>query len=147
MTQRMDLSAATPEGFRAVLGLDKYVRANVDPTLLTLIKLRASVTNGCAFCVDMHTTDALADGENGRRLFAVATWRESPFFTDDERAALALTDAVTELGQDGVPDDVWDKAAAIWNEKQLADLLLAICTINVWNRIAVPTRKQPPALV
>ncbi|NED96188.1 carboxymuconolactone decarboxylase family protein [Phytoactinopolyspora alkaliphila] len=143
----MDLSAATPEGFRAVLGLDKYVRANVDPTLLTLIKLRASVTNGCAFCVDMHTTDALADGENGRRLFAVATWRESPFFTDDERAALALTDAVTELGQDGVPDDVWDKAAAIWNEKQLADLLLAICTINVWNRIAVPTRKQPPALV
>lgn len=146
MNQRMDLSTVAPEGHRAVASLEKYTRANVDCRLLHLIKLRASVLNGCAYCVDMHTTDALKEGEDGRRLFAVSTWRESPFFSAAERAALELTDAVTELGPHGVPDDVWDRAAKTWTEKELADLLLAIGTINLWNRIAVPTRKQSPAL-
>jgi AhpD family alkylhydroperoxidase len=144
MSQRIDLPSAAPEGFRAVLALEKYLGANVEPTLYHLVKLRASVINGCAFCVDMHSREALEAGEDSRRLFAVAAWREAPFFSERERAALALTDAITELGEHGVPDDVWDEAAALWNEKELADLVLTIGTINLWNRIAVPTRKTLP---
>lgn len=145
MTQRIDMAKVAPEGYRAVYGLEAYVRANVDSTVLELVKLRASMLNECAFCVDMHSRDALAAGMDSRRLFAVAAWREAPFFSEPERTALALTDAITRLGQGGVPDGVWDAAAAIWSERELADLVLAIATINVWNRIAVPTRTPLPA--
>ncbi|MET8912295.1 carboxymuconolactone decarboxylase family protein [Micromonospora sp. NPDC004551] len=144
---RMDTAAVAPEAYRAVLGLEKYVQKNVDHTVLELVKLRASMLNGCSFCVDMHSRDALGAGESSRRLFAVAAWREAPFFTERERAALALTDAVTRLGEHGVPDDVWDAAAKVWSEKELADLLVAIATINVWNRISVSTRTEPPVEV
>ncbi|NES29043.1 carboxymuconolactone decarboxylase family protein [Micromonospora terminaliae] len=141
---RMDTAAVAPEAYRAVLGLEKYVQKNVDHTVLELVKLRASMLNGCSFCVDMHSRDALGAGESSRRLFAVAAWREAPFFTERERTALALTDAVTRLGEHGVPDDVWDAAAKVWSEKELADLVVAIATINVWNRISVSTRTEPP---
>ena len=144
---RMDMAAVAPEAYQAVLGLEKYVRTNVDHTVLELVKLRASMLNGCAFCVDMHSREALAAGEDSRRLFAVAAWREAPFFDERERATLALTDAVTRLGEHGVPDDVWDAAAKVWSEKELADLVVAIATINVWNRVAVTCRTQPPAQV
>jgi len=144
MEARIDLSKVAPEGFRAVFGLEQYVRANVEHTVLELVKVRASMINGCAFCVDMHTRDALATGESDRRLFAVAAWREAPFFDERERAALALTDAVTRLGEHGVPDEVWEQATKVWSEKEVADLILAIATINVWNRIAVTSRTQPP---
>ncbi|MFI7212632.1 carboxymuconolactone decarboxylase family protein [Micromonospora maritima] len=143
---RIDMAAVAPEAYRAVLGLEKYVRANVDRTVLELVKLRASMLNGCAFCVDMHSREALEAGEDSRRLFAVAAWREAPFFDERERTALALTDSVTRLGEHGVPDDVWDAAAKVWSEKELADLVTAIATINVWNRVAVTCRTQPPAL-
>ncbi|WP_422743387.1 carboxymuconolactone decarboxylase family protein [Micromonospora sp. WMMD754] len=143
---RIDMAAVAPEAYRAVLGLEKYVRANVDHTVLELVKLRASMLNGCAFCVDMHSREALEAGENSRRLFAVAAWREAPFFDERERTALALTESVTRLGDHGVPDDVWDAAAKVWSEKELADLVTAIATINVWNRVAVTCRTQPPAL-
>ncbi|MFI7427615.1 carboxymuconolactone decarboxylase family protein [Micromonospora sp. NPDC049836] len=141
---RINMAAAVPEAYRAVLGLEKYVQANVDHTVLELVKLRASMLNGCSFCVDMHSRDALAAGEDTRRLFAVAAWREAPFFDERERTALALTDAVTRLGDHGVPDDVWDAAAKVWSEKELADLVVAIATINVWNRISVTSQTQPP---
>ncbi|GAA4579793.1 carboxymuconolactone decarboxylase family protein [Micromonospora coerulea] len=141
---RIDMAAVAPQAYQAVLGLEKYARANVDPTVLELVKLRASMLNGCAFCVDMHSAEALAAGESSRRLFAVAAWREAPFFDERERTALALTDAVTRLGEHGVPDEVWDAAAKVWSEKELADLVIAIATINVWNRIAVTSRTQPP---
>ncbi|MBQ1068405.1 carboxymuconolactone decarboxylase family protein [Micromonospora sp. D75] len=144
---RMDMAAVAPEAYQAVLGLEKYVRTNVDHTVLELVKLRASMLNGCAFCVDMHSREALGAGGDSRRLFAVAAWREAPFFDERERAALALTDAVTRLGEHGVPDDVWDGAAKVWSEKELADLVVAIATINVWNRVAVTCRTQPPAQV
>lgn len=147
MEPRMDAARVAPEAYRAVLGLEGYVRANVAHDVLELVKLRASMLNNCAFCVDMHSRDALAAGESSRRLFAVAAWREAPFFDERERAALALTDAVTRLGEHGVPDEVWDAAAKVWSEKELADLLMAIVTINVWNRVAVTTRTQPPAQV
>ncbi|KAB1130087.1 carboxymuconolactone decarboxylase family protein [Micromonospora sp. DT46] len=142
--QRINVAEVAPQAYQAVLGLEKYVRANVGHTVLELVKLRASMLNGCAFCVDMHSRDALASGESDRRLFAVAAWREAPFFDERERTALALTDAVTRLGEHGVPDDVWDAAAKVWSEKELADLLMAIATINVWNRIAVTCRTDLP---
>lgn len=144
--QRIDLAQVAPDAFKAVFNLDQYVTANVESGILELIKLRASILNGCAYCVDSHSRKALAAGESDRRLFALAAWRESPFFDERERAALALTDAITRLGEHGVPDDVWDAAAQIWSEKELADLVTAIATINVWNRLAVSTRIQPPAL-
>jgi len=142
--QRINIASVAPEAYQAVMGLEQYIRERVDPTVLELVKLRASSLNGCAFCVDMHSREALAAGEDSRRLFAVAAWRESPFFSERERAALALTDAVTRLGEHGVPDEVWDEAIKAWSEPEVVDLLMAIATINVWNRLAVSTRAQPP---
>ena len=144
MSQRMSVAEVVPEGFHAVLQLEQYVRKAVDPKVLELVKLRASMLNGCAFCVDMHSQDALANGESSRRLFAVAAWREAPFFTARERAALALTDEVTRLGEAGVTDQTWEEARKVWSEEEIAHLLLAIATINVWNRLAVATRMAPP---
>lgn len=141
--QRIQLDKLAPEAHRKLVDLFLYAQANLDTGLLNLIMLRASVVNGCAYCVDMHTRDALKAGESSQRLFAVAVWRESPFFGKEERAALALTDAVTLIGQDGVPDDVWDDTRAIWSEKEVADLVMAIIMINAFNRIAASTRKTP----
>ncbi|MBY8875121.1 carboxymuconolactone decarboxylase family protein [Micromonospora sp. PLK6-60] len=142
---RINLAAVAPEAYQAVLGLERYARANLDHTVLKLVKVRASMLNGCAFCVDMHTREALGAGEDSRRLFVLAAWREAPsFFDERERTALALTDAVTRLGEHGVPDEVWDAAAKVWSEKELADLVVAIATINVWNRIVISSRTQPP---
>ncbi|MFV2102671.1 carboxymuconolactone decarboxylase family protein [Micromonospora sp. LOL_024] len=140
----MNVAEVAPQAFSAVMGLEKYVRANVDRPVLELVKLRASMLHGCAYCVDMHSRNALDSGESSRRLFAVAAWREAPFFDERERTALALTDAVTRLGEHGVPDEVWDAAAKVWSERALADLVLAIATINVWNRIAVTFRNELP---
>jgi AhpD family alkylhydroperoxidase len=145
MEPRMNMLKLVPEAYQAVMGLESYVKAAVDPTTLELIKLRASILNGCAYCVDMHSRDALAAGESSRRLFAVAAWREAPFFDERERAALALTDEVTRLGPQGVSDEVWREVTKAWSEAEVANLIVAIATINVWNRIAVTTHAQPPA--
>lgn len=144
MTQRMRLSDIPTEGYRAVSALERYVRGTLDTRLLELVKLRSSILNGCSFCVDMHSQDALKEGEDVRRLFAVAAWRDAPFFTDAERAALALTDAVTLIANEGVPDEVWDAARKEFSEQEIGNLLLAISTINVWNRLAISTRQEPP---
>jgi AhpD family alkylhydroperoxidase len=146
MTQRLKLTDAIPEAYEVVAALERHVRSKVDGDLLELVKLRASMINGCAFCVDMHSSDALKSGENARRLFAVSAWRESPFFTDAERAALALTDAVTRLGEGGVPDEVWDSVVSTHGPAAAAELVVAIATINVWNRLAVTARTVPPPL-
>lgn len=142
----MDISKTVPSGFRAVWGLEQYVSENVDSRVLELVKLRASMVNECSYCVDMHSRDALAAGETLQRLFAVAAWRESPFFDERERAALALTDALTRLGEHGVPDAVWEDVRAVWSEEETANLVLAVATINVWNRILAATRLQPAAV-
>lgn len=144
---RLMVGNVAPGAYQAVLGLETYARKHNDPALYELIKLRASMINGCAFCVDMHSRDALAAGEDSRRLFGVAAWADAPFYTDRERAALALTDAVTRLGDGGVPDDVWDTAAKHFSEEELANLLTAIATINVWNRLSIATRTEPPLTV
>jgi AhpD family alkylhydroperoxidase len=141
----MNVAEVAPDAFHAVLGIEKYSRAHVDPKLLHLIKLRASMLNGCAYCVQMHSRDALADGEPASRLFGLSAWHETDYFDERERAALALTDSVTRLAPGGVPDDVWDAAAKEFEPRELADLLVAIATINVWNRIAIPTRVPPEA--
>ena len=146
MPSRMPLARVVPEGYRAVLALEKYVSSKVDHRLLELVKIRASMINGCAFCVDMHAADALKQGEDVRRVVAVAAWREADFFTDEERAALDLTEAVTRLGDHGVPDDVWDAAVEAFGDEATADLLLAIATINVWNRLMIAIRQPPPPL-
>lgn len=144
MIQRMNFAETAPDGYAAVLGLEKYNRRAVDPIVYELVKLRASILNGCSFCVDMHSHEAMEAGETTQRLFGVGAWREAPFYTARERAALALTDAVTRLGEHGVPDDVWAQVEAEWKPKEIADLLLAIATINVWNRLMIPTQTPPP---
>jgi AhpD family alkylhydroperoxidase len=140
---RLDPQATAPDLYRAILGVERYVRSNVSAQLLHLVKLRASMTNGCAFCVDMHGADAQREGETTTRLLAVAAWEESLAFDERERAALALTDAVTDLRAGGVPDDVWAEAARHFDDKALLDLLGAIALINLWNRLAVTLRTTP----
>jgi AhpD family alkylhydroperoxidase len=144
--ERMQMEKVVPEGYKAVLALERYVRGQVDPILFDLVKLRASIVNGCAYCVDMHATDALKQGEDVRRVFAVAAWRESPFFTPRERVAFELTDVVTRLGEAGVSDELWKEAEDELGTEGLANLILAIATINVWNRVALATRISPPPL-
>jgi len=142
---RLDLSRTNRTGYTAVLALEAYSRTHVDRTLYELVKLRASILNGCGFCVDMHATDAARRGVPQRTLHAVAAWQHAGGLLDDrQRAALALTDAVTQVGPASVTDAVWERAASFFSEKELGSLVLAIATINVWNRIALATGMVPP---
>mgnify|MGYP000845675449 CR=1 FL=1 len=143
---RPSLHRLAPEAMKAVLAVEEVVRGELDRRLLELVKLRASIVNGCAFCLDLHLRDLLEHGEDVRRVGAVAAWRESPFFTEAERAALALTDAVTAIGEHGVPDDVWAAAVAAHGERTVAHLVVAIGLINLWNRTAIATHQAPPPL-
>ena len=144
MTPRLDASKVSPDAYRAIMGLELYVRhSGLEPSLIELIKLRASYMNGCAYCVDMHSKDARVDGETEQRIYAVPVWRETPFYSDRERAALAFTEAVTAIGQSGVPDDVYDEADAILRQDELVKLTMAIVTINAWNRVAITFRTEP----
>lgn len=144
MEPRMDMSKVVPDAYQAVLGLEKYAATHVDPTLYELIKLRASMINGCGFCIDMHSSDAMKAGEKPQRLFELMAWREVGLYTDKERAALALVDQVTRLREEGVTDEVWDEANKQFSQEEVANILIAIATINVWNRLAIPTHMQPP---
>jgi AhpD family alkylhydroperoxidase len=146
--QRLSIHDVEPAAYRAVAGLESYVRTSDLPKpLYELIKIRASQINGCAFCLDMHCRDAREGGEDQRRLDVLSAWREAPdLFSDKEQAALALTEAVTLVHRDGVPDDVWEGAAKLFTKAELASLLLAIGTINVWNRLAIATHQALPEL-
>lgn len=133
-----------PEALQALLALGAAVRkGGVPQRTLELVHLRASQINGCGLCVEMHANDAKKAGETDQRLFAVAAWRDAPYFTDAERAALALTEAATRLSDrtDPVPDDVWNEATRHYDAPALATLVLSIAMINTWNRINVPTRQ------
>lgn len=144
MTPRLDASQVSPDAYRAIMGLELYVRhSGLAPTLVELVKLRASYMNGCAYCVDMHSKDARLEGETEQRIFAVPVWRETPFFTERERAALAFTEAVTAIGRAGVPDDVYDEAKRFFSDDELVKLTMAIVTINAWNRVAITFRTEP----
>ncbi|MEV4390856.1 carboxymuconolactone decarboxylase family protein [Nonomuraea sp. NPDC049607] len=144
MTERMELGKFAGEAYKAMAGLDRFVAQSTLPKpLLELVRLRASQINGCVYCVDMHSSDAKQAGESDARLHAVAVWREAPFFTLEERAALAFTEAATRLSTDDVTDEVWAQAAAHFDEQQLAALTVAVATINAWNRMGVATRMTP----
>ena len=133
-----------PDAYRAMRALEDYVHTTgLEPALLELVRLRASYLNGCAYCVDMHTKDARAAGESEQRLYAVPVWREAPFFTPRERAALAWAESVTEIGRAGVPDDVYDAARAHFDEAELVRLTMAVIAINGWNRLSISFRTEP----
>ncbi|MEO5921900.1 MAG: carboxymuconolactone decarboxylase family protein [Pseudolysinimonas sp.] len=146
MTERIQISAHSPAGYRRVNALDSYVVESLDAELVNFIYLRASLINGCTYCVDAHSVDLEAGGTDLRRIFSVGTWRHSEFYSERERAAFALTEAVTVLGEGGVDDAVWDAAAAVFEEKELTDIVLAIAMINMWNRIAITTHMAVPPL-
>ncbi len=144
MSQRIDYSKVTPEGYRAMSGLERYVRGSgLEPALLELVKLRASQINGCAYCIDMHWKDARARGESEQRLYGLIAWRESPYYTERERAALAWTEAVTLIADNDVPDDLYEEVRQYFNETELVNLTLALVAINGWNRLAVSFRTEP----
>jgi AhpD family alkylhydroperoxidase len=139
VTQHLDYAKVAPDAVRALFGLQQYVnRSGLEPSLLELVKLRASYMNGCTYCVDMHALDARAEGETEQRIWAVAVWRDAPFYSDRERAALAWTEAVTEMRQGAATDAVRDEVRAHFDDAELVKLTMAIVAINAWNRLNVP---------
>ena len=145
MQARLDAQKVSPAAYQAMLGLEMFVRkqSKLEPTLIELVKIRASQINGCAYCIDMHSKDARAEGETEQRIYALSAWEETPFFTDRERAALALTEAITLIGEGHVPDAVYEEGRKSFSEEELVNLTLAIVTINGWNRIAITFRMVP----
>src|SRR6266478_6310563 len=138
MESRFNYVKAAPGAYKAMLGLEQYLHeCGLEESLIHLITLRASQINGCAYCLDMHWKDLRALGETEQRLYSLDAWRECPYYTDRERAALAWTEAVTLITNGHVPDAVHDEARTQFGEKELADLTLAVATINAWNRLAI----------
>ncbi len=143
MKPRIDGTKVAPGAYHAMLGLETYLhQSGLEIPLLHLIKLRASQINGCAYCIDMHWKDLRAVGENEQRLYGLDAWRESPYYTDRERAALAWTEAVTLIADGHVSDEVYEEVRPHFSEKELADLTLAVATINAWNRLAISLRAE-----
>ena len=144
MEARLDFYKANPAAIKALIGVEERVgKSALEKSLTELVRLRASQINGCAFCVDMHTTDARKGGETDRRLAAVVVWRETPFFTDRERAALEWTEALTLVSHEHVPDAVWNAVRPHFHDEELVDLTLLVSAINAWNRFAISFRKLP----
>ena len=144
MKARMDFRKASPQADKAMMGLHAFVRnCGLDHGLLELIKLRASQINGCAHCIDMHTKELRADGESEQRLYLLNAWRESPFYSDRERAALAWTEAATLLPNSEVPDHVYEEARKQFSEEELVNLTMAVVAINGANRLNIAFRTVP----
>ncbi|HYP07304.1 MAG TPA: carboxymuconolactone decarboxylase family protein [Bryobacteraceae bacterium] len=145
MQPRFEYHQASSAAYQAMLGLETFVRraSKLEHSLLELVKIRASQINGCAYCLDMHTKDARAAGETEQRIYALSAWRETPFFTDRERAALAWTEAVTLVADGHVPDAVYKEVKPSFTDEELVNLTVAIVTINGWNRLAVAFRAVP----
>ncbi len=144
MEPRLDFIKASPEGYKAMAQMEAFLRhSGLDAKLLELVKIRASQLNGCAFCIDMHTKDARHKGETEQRIYALDAWRETPFFTDKERAALAWTEAITNIQQGHAPEAVYRELSAHFNKAEMMNLTLAITTINAWNRLMIATRAEP----
>lgn len=143
---RVSIKNVEPAAYTAMYGLERYIReTHLDKKLLELIKIRASQINGCAYCVDLHTRDARALGETEQRIYALSVWHDTPFFSEPERAVLALTEAVTLIAGHPVPDDVYAAVRTHFDEHETAQIIMAIVAINAWNRIGVTTKMMPPA--
>ena len=144
MQPRFNSATASAEAYKHLLAMEKYLHGcGLEVGLLELIKLRASQINGCAFCLDMHWKDLRAIGEQEKRLYSLDAWRECPYYSDRERAALAWTEAVTLVTNGHVKDEVYQEAKSHFSEKQLSDLTIAIGLINLWNRLAIASRMEP----
>lgn len=140
---RLDGSKTLPQGYQAMMALQQVVNeSSIEHKLLELVKIRASQINGCAYCLDMHTKDAVAIGENPQRLHVVAAWREAPFYSDREPAALAWCESLTKVSETGAPDEVYDALTKVFSSREVMELTFAIVTINSWNRLAVGLRTE-----
>lgn len=141
MTKRISIKDIEPNAYKAMLELEKYMKtADISISLRELIKIRASQINGCSYCVDMHTEDAVKEGESTRRIFALSVWKESHLFTEEERAVLQLTEEVTRIAKHGVANETYANVIKFFGEKVLAQIIMQIVVINSWNRIAVATK-------
>ena len=151
MAPRIDYTKVGSGALRAMYGLEKYLaESTIEKPVRELIKVRASQINGCAYCIDMHWKDARAAGESEQRLYGLAAWREAPYYSERERAALAWTEELTLIAEDHVSDELYEQTRRQFSEQELVDLTLAVGTINAWNRIAISFRSeagsyQPPA--
>jgi len=145
MQPRLSAEKASPPAMQAMLAFETHAGrvVRLEPSLLDLVRMRASQINGCAYCIDMHSKDARANGETEQRLYALNAWRETPFFTDRERAALEWTEAVTLISKDHVPDAIYEEVRKRFTEEELVNLTLAVITINGWNRLAISFRAVP----
>jgi AhpD family alkylhydroperoxidase len=144
MEPRLDYGKVLPEAMRSIYALDRYSQnSGLEPSLLELIKLRASQLNGCAYCIDMHSKDARTRGETEQRLYNLSVWRETPYYTDRERAALAFTEAATLIADRHMPDEVYEQARRQFSDEELVKLMAAIVIINTWNRFAITFRDSP----
>ena len=144
MNTRLNYGKIAPGAYEAMDALDRYLQTcDVERSLIMLVQLRASQINGCAYCLDMHWKDLCAHGEHEQRLYSLDAWRECPYYTDRERAALAWTEAVTLIADDHVPDALYQEVKPHFSEKELADLTLAMAAINAWNRLSIAGRLTP----
>lgn len=143
MKPRMEYWSVAPGGFKAMSALEQYLRGSgLDPRLLHMLKLRASQINGCAYCIDMHWKDARAAGESEQRMYGLSAWREAPYYSDRERAALEWTEALTNVADGHVPDAVYEAVCAHFSEKEVADITWAVAAINAWNRVSIAFRSE-----
>lgn len=144
MTPRLNYGRTAPGAYKAMDALERYLHdCGLEESLMHLIKLRASQINGCAYCLDMHWKDLRAIGETEQRLYSLDAWEECPYYTDRERAAFTWTEAVTQISKGHVPDAVYERVRPHFTEKELADLTVAVATINAWNRLAISGRAVP----
>jgi AhpD family alkylhydroperoxidase len=145
MEARIDLTKSVPkDALQALYGLEQFIRkSGLEAKLLELVRMRASQINGCAYCLDMHSKDARAEGETEQRLYGLSAWRETPYYSDRERVALEWTESVTLVSRDQVPDELYERARRHFSEAELVNLTLAVVTINAWNRLAISFRAVP----
>ena len=144
MEKRVNIAATQPQAYKAMYALENYLSSTkLTRTHRELIKIRASQINGCAYCIDMHTKDAIKAGESIQRIFLLNAWRETSLFTEEERIILALTEAITLIHENGINDELYERATAGLGEEYLAQVIMAVATINTWNRIAISTHMQP----
>jgi AhpD family alkylhydroperoxidase len=144
MSKRINIFQLEPEVYKSIMVLENYVvNSGISKTHLELIKIRASQINGCAYCLDMHTRDARKAGETEQRIYVLNAWRDTSFFTEEEKAILALTEEITQISHAGVSDQTYQQAASVLDEHYLAKVITAISVINIWNRISISTRLEP----
>lgn len=144
MEKRINISILAPQSYKAMYGLEGYLaQVSISKTLKELIKIRASQINNCAFCIDMHTKDAIKNGETNQRIFLISAWKEATkFFSEEEQAVLAMTEEITLISNQGLSSATYQKALQCFSELQVAEIIMAIVTINTWNRIAVSTHQE-----